>query len=318
MIGLLELLAIGYAIFVAFLIAYSAWSLTHPHRKTYAWAIARGRPGDPSELPGPERAFSVWNLDSRGRPLVVWDIQGDDPAGPTVILSHGWADSRLGGLTRIPFLAPAASRLILWDVRGHGEAPGACHLGTTEVEDLLALVEAVGSPPAAGGVSSGSPGVVLYGWSLGAGVSIAAAGRSEMVSGVIAEAPYRLPITPARNVMRGFRLPYRLNLRPAMWMLGMLFGVGPKWRGFDRAALASKMRCPILILHGDQDAVCPVQDARDIAAAAARAELVIVAGGGHNNLWTEPEFAAQCGDAARAFMEGITTGPRRAAGTLKP
>lgn len=318
MIGLLELLAIGYAIFVAFLIAYSAWALTHPHRKTYAWAIARGRPGDPSELPGPERAFSVWNLDSRGRPLVVWDIRGDDPAGPSVILSHGWADSRLGGLTRIPFLAPAASRLILWDVRGHGEAPGACHLGTTEVEDLLALVEAVGSPPAADGVSSGGPGVVLYGWSLGAGVSIAAAGRSEMVSGVIAEAPYRLPITPARNVMRGFRLPYRLNLRPAMWILGTLFGVGPRWRGFDRAALAAKMRCPILILHGDQDAVCPVQDARDIAAAAARADLVIVAGGGHNNLWTEPAFAAQCGDAARAFMAKVAAGSRRAAGTLKP
>jgi pimeloyl-ACP methyl ester carboxylesterase len=306
-IGLLELLAIGYAIFLAVLIVHSAWALTHPHRKTYAWAVSRGRAGDPSELPGPGRPFTSWTFNARGRTLAVWDIPGDDAAGPTLILSHGWADSRLGGLVRIPFLAPTASRLILWDVRGHGEAPGACHLGTTEVTDLLALIEAVGGS-----------GLVLYGWSLGAGVSIAAGARSESVSGVIAEAPYRQVITPAWNVMRGFRLPYRLNLPPAMWLLGMLFGVGPAWRGFDRAVLASKLRCPLLIIHGDQDAVCPVRDARDIAAAAPRAELLVVSGGGHNNLWTEPAFADRCAAAARKFMDGLATESPRPAGTLEP
>lgn len=315
MIGLLELLAIGYAIFVAALIVYSAWALTHPHRKTYAWAVSRGRPGDPSELPGSGRAFNTWEFNARGRTLAVWDIEGDCPSGPTMVLSHGWADSRLGGLIRVPFLAPVASRLILWDVRGHGEAPGACHLGTTEVEDLLALIEAVAGTTKGG---DGSAGLVLYGWSLGAGVSIAAAARSGSVAGVIAEAPYRQVITPARNVMRGFRLPYRLNLPPAMWILGTLFGVGPGWRGFDRAVLASKMRCPLLVIHGDQDAVCPVQDARDIAGAAPRAELLVVPGAGHNNLWTEPAFADRCAGAARGFIDGIAARSPRPAGTLAP
>src|SRR5688500_2579054 len=134
MIGLLELLAVGYVLFLAALIAQTAWMLTHPHRKTYGWAVARGRPGDPSELAGPGRAFSAWSFGSRGRTFEVWDIPGDGgPGAPVLILSHGWADSRLGGLTRVPFLAPVASRLIVWDLAGHGEAPGVCTLGTREV-----------------------------------------------------------------------------------------------------------------------------------------------------------------------------------------
>jgi pimeloyl-ACP methyl ester carboxylesterase len=322
-IGLLQLLAAGYATFLASLIAYTAWMLTHPPRKTYAWAVARGRPGDPSELPGRGREFAVWTFASRGLTFEVWDVAGDAPEGPTVILTHGWADSRLGGLARAPMLAMGASRLILWDLRGHGGAPGWCRLGTAEVEDLVELVgvvkgkesgehypcRATGNGTGGGqehypcrATGSGTGGIVLYGWSLGAGVSIAAAARGIGVAGVIAEAPYRRVETPARNVMRGFRLPHALNLPPAMWGLGVLFGAGAAWREFDRALHAGRLACPLLVLHGEHDAVCPVEDARAIAAAASKADLVIVAGAGHNNLWTDPASAEVCGRVALAFL----------------
>ncbi len=312
MTGLLELLAVGYALFWSALVVYSARALTHPHRKTYAYAVARGRAGDPSELPGAGRAYTTWTFKSGGYTFSVWDIPGDAGAGgPMVIMSHGWADSRLGALVRVPCLIAGASRVIVWDSRGHGDAPGVCRLGTAEVEDLLALIETIA------GRGESSP-LVLYGWSLGAGVSIAGAARSGAVSGVIAEAPYRLALTPARNVLRGFRLPYRLNLRPAFWILGVAFGVGPGWRSFDRAPHAAQLACPLLVIHGEDDAVCPVVDAREIAAAAGESELLVVPGAGHNNLWTEPGNAARCGAAAAAFLARVGAGTARPAGTLLP
>ena len=291
--GLAVLIFTAAAILWLFAVLSVAWMLTHPPRRTYAAAVARRRPGDPSELQ-PPRAFEHWTFRSNGLDFPVWDIQGDVPTGPIVILSHGWADSRIGGLLRVPAIAPTASRLILWDSRGHGEAPGTCALGTTEVDDLLRLLERL---------PESSP-RVLYGWSLGAGVSIAAALRVPIL-GVIAESPYRLPVTPARNVLRARGLPYRSNLHPAIGLLRAALGPELAESRFDRAALASGLTCPLLVLHGEADEVCPVEDGRAIAAAAARGSLVLILDGRHNDLWTDPELASRSTDAVRSFLSSL-------------
>ena len=294
-LGLAQLLLVG--LFIAFLwsVAWTIWRLTHPPRRTYASALARGCPGDPSELParpdGQRRTFTSWTLrTSDGLDLPVWDMPGDDPRGPVLILTHGWGDSRIGALTRAEPLLLHVSRTVMWDLRGHGDAPGTCRLGTREVDDLRRLIAQVR------GESAGSaPAVVLLGWSLGAGVSIVAAAsvdpaastdRSAPVASLIAEAPYRRAITPARNVLRGLGLPVGPVLQLAFWLLGLDFGVGPRWRGFDRAAHAAGLRVPLLLIHGDQDEVCPFEDARAISASCPGARLIHVEGAGHHSLWT--------------------------------
>lgn len=286
-------LLIGLVVWLIWLTWYTLRVLTRPYRRTYASALARGTPGDPSELPpGPHgpRTFTSWEFDTAGLRLPVWDCPGDRVDGPVIVLSHGWGDSRIGGLSRVQRLAPFASRLILWDIPGHGDAPGTCTLGTHEVAALFALLEQLGGP------------VVLYGWSLGAGVSIATAAIAPTVAAVIAEAPYRVPITPARNVMRGVGLPWRMNLAPAMSLLGIRFGVGPRWRGFDRAALATSLTAPLLVLHGEEDEVCPLEDGRAIAAAASRGTFVPIPGGRHHGLWTDPALADVCAARVEAFL----------------
>ena len=55
------------------------------------------------------------------------------------------------------------------------------------------------------------------------------------------------------------------------------------------------VRCPVLVLAGEQDPVCPLADARDIAAAipAPHAELVSLPDAGHG-VWRDqpaPAFA---------------------------
>lgn len=326
-LGLLLTLALGLLLAYAASVAYCAWILTHPPRRNYAWAVARSVPADPSEvrsaggLPVEGLAFESWSFVCNSRQFPVWDITGLDPDGPVVIFTHGWGDSRVVALPRLAALARLASRVLAWDLPGHGEAPGACQLGSHESTELAALVERVladAAPPHR---------LILAGSSLGAGVSIEAVGRlgaGLRPRAVLAEAPYRVPIVPARNVMRAAGLPWRANLPVAQMLLGLLFAGDPRWpwgrRGakdtgpgvkppFDRALWAKRLAdlgIPLLVLHGDHDNVCPVSDGRDIAdAAGPLARLVVIEGGEHNDLWTRDVNRDRCVAAVADWLRQL-------------
>ncbi len=304
LIGLIQLLGIGFGLYLALLILYTMWGLTHPRRQTYAWAICRNLPGDPSELDEPipfEERIVQGDQADQGE-LHLWVLQGKNPQGPRIVMTHGWGSSRIGGLKRIAPLLEHASQIVLWDLPGHGDSAGKVHLGSTEHTDLARILESL---------EDETP-TIFYGWSMGAGVSLALAkafGDQYPIVGLICESPYIHAQTPARNVIRLRGIPYRLNLTPAIWLLGICFGLGPSWRGFARDELAKSIELPILILHGDADPVCPIDDARRIAACAPNATLVPIAGGGHNNLWTDPVYAHQMSQAIESFLAECSVSP---------
>ncbi|PCI10785.1 hypothetical protein COB72_02410 [bacterium] len=70
--------------------------------------------------------------------------------------------------------------------------------------------------------------------------------------------------------------------------------------------MAKGIDLPILIVHGDADPVSPVADAKQIASAAPDAQLVIIEGGGHNNLWTDEIYRQQMCDAMDSFFEKLS------------
>lgn len=299
-LGLTIILAQGLLVAIALTSWWIARRIRRPPRRTYASAVARSQPGDPSELPS-AREFTEWSLEWRGVSLPVWDIPGDDPEGPVVVCTPGWADSKIGALARLDALVGNASRVVAWDPPGLGEAPnwpkgplGGWPMGTADVDALLALIERVGAAR-----------VVLFGWSAGAGTSIVAAAREPRVVGVIAEAPYRMPWTPARNVLRAMQMPWRVVGPLAFAAMGIRLGVGPTWKGrggFDRAEHAKKLTCPLLVLHGSDDEVCPPRDGEEIARAAQRGEIVVIPGGHHNDLWTDDRLREECARVVEAFL----------------
>ncbi len=296
----LALLGVSLVLAWVVLCLWTVVSIVRPPRRTYAWALARNRPGDPSELVPQSRAFSTWTFESDdgGLHLPVWDLPGDDPSGPVAILSHGWGDSRIGALSRIPWLLPICSRIIAWDMRGHGDAPGRCTLGHRESADLRRLCER----------ASPSRPIVLIGWSLGAGVSIDAARTTPGIAGVIAEAPYRHIHTPTHHMLQALGMPWRSNLLPALSIIGWWVGAGIRWRRpepFDRAAKARQLTCPLLVIHGDQDEISPPHDGQEIAAAASRGIYTAIAGGGHHGLWTQEATVIQCSQHVAAFIEQV-------------
>lgn len=311
MAGLLSLLALGFVIALGAAVWVVYRRLRRPPRKTYATAVARGRPGDPTECDPPRefRAFSFRAPIDRSRhaELPAWEIEGGDRQGPVAVCTPGWGDSKIGALVRVNALSPVVSRIVAWDPSGAGEAPGCSNLGTgADVGALGALLETL-APSLAG-----RP-VLLYGWSLGAGVSIACAAEQgerpegPPISGVIAEAPYRLAWTPAMHVLDLAGLPWRLNLPIAYGLLGLRLGVGVAWKGFDRVLYAQRLRCPILVVHGTEDDICPSRDGRSIAAAAGEGLFIDIDGAGHNNMWTEEPYRTQAEGAVRDFVRALSS-----------
>lgn len=299
-VGLVQMLGVGLLAAVGLSAWHTAWSLTRPSRRTYAWAVSRRVAGDPSEL-DPTRAYEVFTFRGRAFDLPAWRVAGDDPAGPVVVMTHGWGSSRVGGLKRLGPVLKHAREVVLWDLPGHGESPAGsrARLGADEHLDLLALLDVL----SAGGAGDR---VVLFGWSLGAGVSVRAAvesGGRHDIRGVICEAPYVDAPTPARGVIRLRGLPHTVNLPVAMAGLGVRLGVGPLWSGFARDRHASRLGgIPLTVVHGDADPVCPLADGRAIAEAAPNGRLVVIPGGGHNNLWTDPDLLVLTAAAVEAAL----------------
>lgn len=299
MTGLLLLLALGLFICWILIVFYTLWGLVHPPRKTYASAVRRGLPGEPNELDEP-REFEEWSFNSRGNELVAWDITGDNPAGPVCVFTHGWGNAKLDALVRLEPFVKHCSRIVAWDMPGHGESEGRSDLGVGEVDDLVALVDEV-SPDAP---------IVMFGWSLGAGVSIAAATRlGDRVRALIAEAPYRLAYTPAKNVVSQSAQPWRTTLGPGFAFMGLLRKRSPLWAGkwapFDRAELAKALTCPLLVLHGTDDTISPHADGQDIAEAAPNSTLHTIEDGSHNTLWIEESWRESASDAVDSFLSEV-------------
>lgn len=271
--GILILLAAGALLCILGGTAGLYHTMLHPQRRTFAFALARRMPADPADLQLAAESARFGMQDGTVSP--GWLIDGGRPDGPVIVVTHGWSSSRYMALGKAAALRPLASRIVLYDLRGHGDATGSiCRLGSTEVADLECVLSQL--PP------TDRP-VVLLGSSLGAGVSIVAAARDagRRVTGVIAEGPYRHFAQPIAGYLRcrGYP-PFPFASLASLTVAVMLGG----FRGFDRAAHAARLRCPLLVLHGRHDPVCPIAAGRQIAAAAPDGAIVEFNAGGHGGL----------------------------------
>jgi alpha-beta hydrolase superfamily lysophospholipase len=235
--------------------------------------------------------------------LPAWFIPARGGAsGPGVALVHGWESARDRTLPNAQFLHAAGFHCLTIDVRGHGlnraeELPvSAGEFGT----DALAAFEAL---IARSEVTIGA----ISGHSMGAIGAIIAAAADPRVAAVVATSapadPYRL----TRQTFRLAKLPIpdpiayplawfttRVYLRPRGHVVG------------DISATAAIRRYagPVLLAHGSDDAVVPVDHMGRLARAArdARArgeepsnepiETLVVAGGQHSWLYEDPGYRA--------------------------
>ncbi len=206
LLGLATLLMIAVIATLAILSAVIAREAVRPPRHTAGYALARGLSTDPGDL---NLAFESWTLDlPDGAFLPVWEIKG--PGTLTAVLVHDWGQSRIDSLGRIKPWDERCGRVVLYDLRGHGEATGGgSRIGWGEHRDLLALLQRLGDGP-----------FVLVGRGLGAVIARSAA----------AEAPDAgITALALGGTFPGLRGWLRARLRSAGHPAGLLATLAMLW-----------------------------------------------------------------------------------------
>ncbi|MEE8155364.1 MAG: alpha/beta hydrolase [Phycisphaerales bacterium] len=294
LLGVAILLLIALGVLGVLLAAMIVHGATHPPRHTAGYALAHSLACDPGEL---DLRYESWTLDRPdGAKLPVWEVQTGKPRREdhdiTIVFLHGWGRSRIDLLARMRPWDELCDRLVLYDLRGHGESTGgASRLGCDEGADLIALLERLGEAR-----------FILVGNSMGAVIAIAAAAANDAVRrrivGLIAYGPYIDFHTSLRHRLRAAGLPTRpLTDLAMLWF---------RLRGLrQRRTLedAARLHCPLLVIHGGEDRISPAHHAEMIVARAPDAVLHTAQGAGHSDAHA---VDVQSHDAAvRAFVERV-------------
>ena len=282
MAGLIILIASALVILMAMLAALLAREMRRPPRHSAAYALAKGLPSDPEDL-SPPLAFEEWWLDRPdGAQLPVWDMftreqcEGDRSKF-TAVLVHGWGHGRVDLLSRVDVLRPYVDRIVLYDLRGHGESRNCLsNLGMAEQDDLLAVVEQVGPSHA-----------LLVGHSMGAVIALKAVTKAvreklaaaERLAGVIAYGPYCEFHCSLQGRLKVAGYPARPMTDLALLLLRLC---GLKPLSLSEQDIAA-IKCPILLIHGCDDKVAPLEHSRRLAQAAPRATLYEIENAAHVN-----------------------------------
>ncbi|MBI4235838.1 MAG: alpha/beta fold hydrolase [Chloroflexi bacterium] len=228
----------------------------------------------------------------RGADLTLrgWYIAADGAAKGTIVLLHGVDSNRAGRLELVRDLHDAGFRLLLFDLRAHGESEGELlSAGYFETQDVFGALDYVTGAKGERWERAG-----VLGFSLGAAIALMAAEQEPRLRAVVADSAFadlsdlivaetakRTPLSPpaARLLMPGMiglaRLRYGIPLdkvRPVQSIAALGY--------------------PVLLVHGEADArITPAHSQRLKAAARdAATELWLVPGTEHADASkTQPE-----------------------------
>lgn len=291
--GMLILLGWAYLAIVLIAAAVLGHRMHHPAKRGDGYALARNLPLEPAEL-HLEFDEETFTFPDKTQSL-LWTITGQQPRNPVLIITHGWNESRFDVLGRLAFLWPMlihrCSAIVVYDARAHGSSTASLStLGAREQADLIHLTQEM---------QARHPGrrIVLYGFSMGGGISLGAAAQmgprhgdaSSGVAGVIADGMNRFVDEGVRQYFRSRRWPTVPVVDLGLVVPALLLGSHD-----DRADDARRYGGPLLLLHGDLDPVCPLHAIEQVALANPQARLTTFPNGGHLDLaLNEPELYRQ-------------------------
>ncbi|HNX27263.1 MAG TPA: alpha/beta fold hydrolase [Phycisphaerae bacterium] len=176
----------------------------------------------------------------------------------TVMLLHGFEDSKRNMLSLGETLAGDGYDVVLNDMRAHGRSGGKyVTFGAVERRDVLAIADyllnehVINQPLYAMGFSMGAATAILY------------AADDSRCKAVVAIAPY----SDARTVLHHHSGYISDEQFAAAWArAGEIAGFQPD--DADVIAAARKIRCPLLVIHGRLDAIVPYEQGKAVYEAA--------------------------------------------------
>lgn len=193
-----------------------------------------------------------------GARLIAWSspARGDQP---TLLYFHGNAGNLAGRAARFNRYQALGFGLLMMSYRGFSGSTGRPSEAANVADARLAYDKLVKS-----GVPPGK--IVLYGESLGSGVAVQLASALP-VGAIVLDAPYTSVIE-----MASLTYPY-LPVRPLLL------------DRYESDRHIARVKAPLLVLHGERDAVIPVRMGRTLHAAAMEPKkLALFPDGGHVDL----------------------------------
>ena len=214
-------------------------------------------------------------------PLAGWYIPAGDGAGATsatVIVAHGWGDSKSGMLDRAALLHDEFN-VVLFDFRNHGQSGRSpTTQGVREAGDIGAVVDWLEA-------AKGPDRIAILGVSMGGASALNEADDDDRIDAVIVESTHATLANAAQA--RLDRGGYPLSL-PGSWaiLLGTLMRTGEDASSADPIQAVARLDGrPLLLISGGHDQSIGPSDAEDMLASAENAgvpaELHVCASAGH-------------------------------------
>jgi alpha-beta hydrolase superfamily lysophospholipase len=195
--------------------------------------------------------------------LKGWFIKGTTTLGgyklPVIIICHGLGANKSDFTGLASVIAGAGYHVLLFDFRGHGDSKGrASSIGLLEQRDLESAVKYV---KARSDVDANKIGV--YGFSLGAAVTILTASRNMDIKGVVSDSSFTSLRVQGERLLKSSFLPKIPFLYTATLIYEIIFRTDIK--NVAPVNFIGKLSpTPIFIIGGEGDVQMPASDAKEL------------------------------------------------------
>jgi uncharacterized protein len=246
-------------------------------------------------------AFETVHIDTaNSRRLHAWLIApavGSGTPHPAVIVMHGWGGNAAMMLPLARPLHDAGFAALFIDARCHGASDADSFASlprfAEDLEHALAWMANRAEIDAAR--------IALIGHSVGAGAALLAASRRPDVAALVIVSAFAHPAAMMRRWLATKRIPERPVGRYVLDYVQRT--IGHRFDDIAPVATIARVRCPVLLVHGADDAVVPLADARQIFAARAHEAVeLLVLGGNHESFADLGQHMGRLVDFLRAAM----------------
>jgi fermentation-respiration switch protein FrsA (DUF1100 family) len=247
------------AVFLALCLGGCTQAFFYPDRVLVATPDNFGLDYQPMEITsGDGTALFAWFLPARGQPRA------------TVLYLHGNANNISAHFTQIAWMPAAGFNVLALDYRGYGRSGGSPSLGGAQL-DIDAAMSALLARP-----DVDPERIFIFGQSLGGALAIyygATTERRAHVRAIVVESPF----SDYRLISR-----QKLASTPLTWAFQWLPALTVDNDYSPQASVKALSPIPLLLIHGDQDGIVPLDHSKRLYDAAAEPkEIWVVPGAGH-------------------------------------
>jgi pimeloyl-ACP methyl ester carboxylesterase len=230
------------------------------------------QPHTPADLGLPEVPVVLTSVS--GTDLHAWFIPAGGPA-PTVVVLHGWGANASLMLPLAPHLRNAGLHALFLDARNHGLSEHDDFVSMPRFsEDLDVAVDWLHQHEEVTSVG-------VVGHSVGAAAAILAASRRLDLSAIVAVSAFAHPGETIAALPPVNRMPAPVRGRVLRTMEKT---IGARFDDIAPRSTITRVRTPIMLVHGDADEVVPIANLTELSAQAPDAETLVVPGARHDSL----------------------------------